>query len=353
MPSTKHQYVVVIRADESTQIGSGHVMRCIALGIALLKHKCTVYFIGNIQNSGLVLKIKKSGIHFIHQEEIYPHTQDINDFNHLAESLNIDWIVLDGYHFDSSYQKSLMQGQSQLCVIDDNHHLEQYFCNMILNQNSHASTITYKCHKNVQQLLGNSYVLLRPEFLEYQKKTLSVNNQLNILITLGGSDPSNATQTILEVLNTIPQSNFTATIVCGPGYTFLSQLETFCTSISFPYTIKVNTQNMPELIDTADVAITAAGSTVWELGFMKKPMLLIVTAENQLRVAHSLTHYNIQHINMLNSPKKDLILSAVEDFLYHHPEHTNPFHIDGKGSYRVAQAMVDLCSPLPSKLPLP
>src|SRR6185295_9238731 len=46
--------------------------------------------------------------------------------------------------------------------------------------------------------------------------------------------------------------------------------------------------DMPGLMDWADVAVTAGGSTCWELVFMNVPSIVIAIAENQLDVAKQL-----------------------------------------------------------------
>ncbi|MFM6455177.1 MAG: glycosyltransferase, partial [Planktothrix sp.] len=56
----------------------------------------------------------------------------------------------------------------------------------------------------------------------------------------------------------------------------------------FPIRLERNVTNMPGLIAWADVAISAGGSTCWELAFMGLPSILLVLAENQRAVVEGL-----------------------------------------------------------------
>jgi spore coat polysaccharide biosynthesis predicted glycosyltransferase SpsG len=99
------------------------------------------------------------------------------------------------------------------------------------------------------------------------------------LVTLGGADPDNRTRTILEAI--APIEELTTIAVVGPNNPRATELEQLARRLGGRITIRRNPPDMPQLMAWADLAISAAGSTCWELAFMGTPMLLVVLAENQ------------------------------------------------------------------------
>ncbi len=157
---------LIFRADALTGTGSGHVMRCLALGQAWEDAGGSVVFVTACQNDGLLQRLKQAGFDVYQLIKPYPdpgdweYTKDI-----LAAYPNV-WLVLDGYHFDETYQKQIKETRHRLLVIDDMAHLKHYYADIILNQNLHAKGLPYSREPYTRLLLGTKYVLLQREFLQ-------------------------------------------------------------------------------------------------------------------------------------------------------------------------------------------
>jgi len=200
-------------------------------------------------------------------------------------------VVLDGYGFGSPEQSSLRDAQIRFLTVDDYGHAATYPANWILNHNPHASPEMY-AHRSSETrlLLGPSYALLRQEFLPWLswKRTIPASAS-KILITIGGSDPDNLSLRIIESLPLLDRSDLEVTLVVGAGNPHLEQLQTAAKQTSCHVNVIVNASNMPALMAWADVAVSGAGGTSYELCFMGLPSLLFVVAENQRAVADHLS----------------------------------------------------------------
>lgn len=104
-------------------------------------------------------------------------------------------------------------------------------------------------------------------------------------MTLGGSDLDNVTLKVLEALALVSSDRLEATVVLGGGNPHRASLEDAASRAAFPIRVIVNAPNVPGLMADADLAVSAGGSTCWELAFLGVPALLLVTAKNQQGIA--------------------------------------------------------------------
>jgi UDP-2,4-diacetamido-2,4,6-trideoxy-beta-L-altropyranose hydrolase len=276
-----------IRADASFKIGAGHIMRCIALAQAWQDSGGEVTFISDCENEALRQHIIDEGFGFISIENPHPHPSDLRK---TLEKLSANcWLVIDGYHFTPDYQRALRNAAIRLLVIDDMNHLPHYHADILLNQNIHAPDLKYRCDEDTTLLLGARYVLLRREFLKYHDfKRQTPDRAKNILVTLGGADPDNVTLKVIEALSLLNEPDIAVRIVIGPVNLHLEMLRKALALAHFQAELLINPPNMPELMAWADMAVSAGGSTCWELAFMGVPSIVLVLAENQEAVAEYL-----------------------------------------------------------------
>jgi len=176
-----------------------------------------------------------------------------------------------------------------LVVIDDQVHHSRYYADILLNQNIHAPDLKYSCGKDTVQLLGCYYALLRREFLQYESRKRKIpQNATNILVTMGGADSDNVTLKVVQAINKINDPGLEVKIVVGPANPNIDSLSAELSGVNYHYELLNNVTDMPGLMAWAELAITAGGSTCWELCFMQVPMLVIIVAENQKDIAKGL-----------------------------------------------------------------
>lgn len=277
-------------------MGTGHIMRCIAMAQAWKKRGGSVTFISHCPNCGISNRIESEGFTLIQINDIWPNAQDlqktvaiINTFHAQIKDRASDsgsWVILDGYHFTPDYQKEIMASGVRLLVIDDYNHLDHYNANILLNQNIGSHHYPYSCGPDTIKLTGTKYVMLRSEFRRNQKPR-PLTKVENILVTMGGADPDNVTSKILQAIDKTDATDFNFNIIVGPNNPNIEGLkETF--QNKHPHVHLIENADMPGMMTWADLAITAGGSTCWELCFMEVPLMVVILAKNQTQLASGL-----------------------------------------------------------------
>jgi len=280
---------LIIRADASTEIGTGHLMRCLALAQAWKDDRGQVTFISACQNEGLLQRLReeKFDVHVLSHP--YPDSSDWDYTKDILAAYPSAWVVLDGYHFDEVYQQRVKEAGHRLLVIDDMAHLKHYYADILLNQNLHAEQLHYPCEPYTHLLLGTRYVLLRREFLGWKDWKREIPEiARRVLVTLGGGDPENYTLKVIQALQKVDVSGLEATVVVGASNPHANVLEAAARQSHIPIHLISNEKNMPELMAWADLAVSGGGSTVWELAFMSVPGIILVWADNQRLIAKEL-----------------------------------------------------------------
>jgi UDP-2,4-diacetamido-2,4,6-trideoxy-beta-L-altropyranose hydrolase len=279
-----------IRVDASIQIGTGHVMRCLALAQVWRDAGGQAIFIMATETPDFKTWLNAEGMEVIHLPIEIGSPEDAKETAKLARQFDASWVVVDGYNFGAKYQEIIKESKLQLLFIDDYGHAKQYHADIVLNQNIHAYEILYiNRQPYTQLLLGTSYSLLRREFWQWRgwKRSLPLIAK-KLLVTLGGADPDNVTLKVIEGLQQVEVEGLEAVVVVGTSNPHYEQLRSVSQESRFPIHLKRNVMNMPELMAWADVAVTAGGSTCWELAFMGLPSMILILADNQRAIAEKL-----------------------------------------------------------------
>lgn len=285
--TTPHKNLI-IRADASTRIGTGHIMRCIALAQAWQDQGGNVTFLSHCDSKALRQRIIDEGLGFIPIEKPHP---DVHDLDYTLETFKQfkaqnselkTWVILDGYHFTSDYQEEIRKAGYGVLVLDDYNHLPHYHADILLNQNIHGPKLSYSSDENTVQLLGCKYVLLRREFLRYKGLRKKVPERARkILITLGGVPPGGIMEKVVRVVNRLSEPELDVQVLLGQACVEVEWLKKQFDSSIFRVRLLRFVKHMPSLMAWADFAISAGGSTCFELAFMQVPFAVIPITKNQ------------------------------------------------------------------------
>jgi UDP-2,4-diacetamido-2,4,6-trideoxy-beta-L-altropyranose hydrolase len=303
---------VLIRADASTQIGFGHVMRCLTLAEQLRKEGCDITFLARKHKGNLNRLISEKGFD-VHELPLHSNQSlkgnrktylewlgcvQIVDAKDCVESIQscsqmIDLLIVDHYALDEQWEKLLRPRLKKIMVIDDLAD-RKHDCDILLDQTHGRKKGDYYGFVKPQTklLIGSTFALLRQEFSEWRNYSLSRRTKpelKQILITMGGIDSFNVTG---EVLNIIQKSDLSRMIkiivVMGGASPCLKQIMQLTKRMSFKVEVNIDVKNMAELMANSDLAIGAAGSTTWERCCLGLPSIMIVLAENQQLIADTL-----------------------------------------------------------------
>ncbi len=335
---------LVIRADAAPEIGAGHVMRCLALARGVRRVTgCSVTFVSRLVGQGLADVVRGAGCELVELQRVHPDPGDLDQTLAALRGLEDPWLVLDGYHFDSAYQRAVRRAGHRLLVMDDYQDRGQYHADVLLNQNLGAEVFTYSTDPDTTVLAGVEYASLRPEFLDaHPGSRTAPDRAAHLLVTMGGADPDNVTLDVVRGLASHPVDGLRTRIVLGPANPHGESLAEAAKGADMEL---VRGADMPALMAWADLAVTATGSTCWELAFMGVPMLGVVLAENQAGIGRALHERGVvRTLGWARDLTPETYAQAVRELAFDRASRQAMIRagldlVDGRGPERIARAI--------------
>lgn len=336
---------VFIKADASTSIGSGHVMRCLTLAHRLKKEKnAKVVFVMRVLPGNLIGVVEKQGFEVL---KLLPANkryslngyglwltvpmevdaqQTIKVLQHYLQEHGcdvVDRLIVDSYALDEQWERMLRPYCREIMVIDDLAN-RRHDCDILLDQNfylnkdaRYAGLVPEHC----KMLLGAEHALLREEFYEAKKHLRKRDGNIkNILVFYGGSDLTNETGKAIEALVQLHDEgyNFTVDVITGVSNSRRDKIKHLCSKYRFlHYYCQVS--NMAEFMNKADLMLGAGGSTTWERLYMELPALVTAVAENQIQGCEDCSQAGIiEYLGINEDVRVDTILEALHKKLDKH-----------------------------------
>lgn len=277
--------MIIFRADGNKSIGSGHIMRCLSIANTAkeLGYKCKFIISSDdfkdfIIKNGHLVEVLNSDYTVLYSDEII---RNIKLFKPSA-------VIVDSYYISEEFMEAVHKQCSRLgcklIYIDDRCSVA-FSCDNLINYNISAETELYKQLYNGKNLpsllLGTSYAPLRKEFQNCEPRRIS-SEARNILVSTGGSDPEHFTSVLVDEAK--KYSNYVFHFILGlmnPDKEIIKKLATDSSNIL----LHENVTNMSELMYLCDVAISASGSTLYELCSTQTPTITYILADNQIPLA--------------------------------------------------------------------
>jgi len=286
---------ILFRADSSSTIGTGHIMRDLVLA-SQYKELNIIFATQNLEGN-VNAKIVEANYKLKILE-----SNSIEELDALIEKLEIDFLVIDHYKIDYAFEKQLKVQNPKLKILSFDDTYEEHYCDILLNHNISADEERYKdLVPNFCELrCGSDYILLREEFItEKRKKT--------ILLAMGGADSANLNIRILKVLETF--SNIKVHVITTTANKNLDALKTFSENRVWVQ-LHVNSNSMAKLMKQSDFAIITPSVTANEAYYMEIPFIAIKTAENQEDMYEYLVKHDYLTLKKFDETKlKELIES--------------------------------------------
>ena len=357
----------VFRADASSKIGSGHVMRCLTLAGVLRASGYAIHFICREFDGHMAATIAAQDfqVHLlpgtgavsypVHGRPVHAEWLGVAWQEDAAQSADvlerigseISWLVVDHYAIDAEWESLLGPMIERIMVIDDLAD-RRHDCDLLLDQNLyHDSGKRYAgmVNSDCELLLGPQYALLREEFCIQRRHLRKRDGSVkDILVFLGGADPENATGMALDAIADLDRPDIHVDVVIGSSSPNRKILELQCANME-NVTCYCQITNMAELMNNADLAIGGGGSSTWERCAMALPALVVSLADNQQPIAE--TAASTGAITYLGRSKDvtadDIRLALLE--LCNHPEKlliqglNSARLVDGLGNKRIVERM--------------
>ena len=379
--------MVVIRADANSKIGMGHVMRCLSVADALLKRGEEVLFV--TADDTPVPLLTKKGIPYcvLHTDyadmeaELPELGEVLRDLPQGAESPDAALaqkntsILVDSYYVTEKYLAALKKRITTIYM--DDIYAFSYPVDMLINYNIYGEEMGYEkdaAFADTKLLLGTEYVPLREEFsagagYAQSRKELSAETENvtpaedrlhqtaeqgrtadgGILITTGGSDSFNlAGQLLMEAMKYDALKEKEYHVVSGSLNPHIGELQALAQKHENIH-IHCNVTNMAELMAESEVALSAGGSTLYELCAVGVPVIAFSFAENQERLVQTFVKRGIaQYGGNYRTDGNKMIqntIAGLETLLedknlrteYRKKARTL---VDGKGADRIAEAII-------------
>ncbi|MDE6129143.1 MAG: UDP-2,4-diacetamido-2,4,6-trideoxy-beta-L-altropyranose hydrolase [Lachnospiraceae bacterium] len=341
--------MILIRADGGGAIGSGHIMRCLSVAGALKEQGKEVLFVLADDSAAALLNERGQQYRILHTD-YHSMEDELPALLPVLEECRPELFLADGYFVTAAYLERVGK-HTKTAYIDD---MCAFPCpaDALINYNIYGEMLPYReqsLPQNRMLLLGCAYTPLRTEFRDV---VYSVRERVeNVLITTGGSDKYNLTGQILQqALSDAACRHLRYHVISGSFNSNLSGLRAVAEHHD-NVQIHVNVHNMAELMKQCDIAVTAGGSTMYELCAVGVPIVCFSFVDNQERLVETfvkkrlacyggnylkeneeLSRRVVEHVRLLADAK-----ALREDY-----SHREKGLVDGKGAERIAKELTGL-----------
>ncbi len=358
---------ILFRVDASTQIGTGHVMRCLTLAKMLRTTGLECEFFCRLHAGNLVSLIESHGfiVHALLEPNVMlsriastdtnQHSDwlgvmqqsDAIDVISLIGTRRIDWVIVDHYGIDSVWEFLIRPYCKRILVIDDLAN-RSHDCDVLLDQNLAENYLTR--YDNLLpdycvRLLGPRYALLHADFENITLESYTdVNAPKRVLVFFGGTDVGGITAYVVNVLMEIDDLEFHLEVVLNNQSASYDTIKANW-SDSTRLTFHSGLPSLASLMARCDAAIGAGGVTTWERICMALPSMTITVADNQVAIAEYLQSQGlVSYCGKFGEIQRDDIVSSFRTLLQ---QDTTPEYIykcrslvSGNGAKSVATCVV-------------
>lgn len=273
---------ILFVANAGPLVGGGHVIRSLTLAQALAARGAAPAFLAAPGVSEVL------GAFAPDMARLETDLDDAQAVLDATDETAFDAVVFDHYDLGSAEHLRLGRGRPTLAI--DDLADRPLAADLIVDSGLQRRAEDYLglIPPGARLLLGPAYAPVRPEFVSLRPRALSrpFGPVRRILVAMGLTDVGGITAAVLDRLR--PRIGDAAIDVAlgeaAPSRAGLQRLARRDTRL----TIHVDTPRMAELSAAADLAIGAAGSSVWERCTLALPSLLLIVADNQRPSAKAL-----------------------------------------------------------------
>ena len=335
---------IIFRCEFGTQHGFGHLMRCISLGQAFQEYEQTQTFcISTSSADGFKDLFDCTNMtHILLPKNSLGLTFAPDRHFKLSDAFIT---VFDNYDVTEEQMITYKQNYPNLVAIDDLAD-RVFHVDMIINQNLGSDQLKYNTVNQPKLLLGTQYALLRKNILNAKRKKES----RRIFLSFGGGEVYDRIKGLLEILLALDKDldvNINVDFVInGNNYNKerIRNLVNICNRLQFNFVEKQ--MDLSPYMARTDFAVTAAGSTVFELAYLGVPQIVLVIDKNQEVTGQKINEMGLGTcLGDINETDSHSFEKTFFSFL--HDDHMKQSIsrqaqklIDGKGAQRVADGIL-------------
>jgi UDP-2,4-diacetamido-2,4,6-trideoxy-beta-L-altropyranose hydrolase len=337
---------VLVFADSGPRIGGGHVMRCLTLARALIQRGAACAFAATPSTQDILRAFAPPDI------QVFPVLDDADGAPQAAaawaDTFAADWVLLDHYGLNADQEAALRQAR-RLAVFDDLADRPRA-ADLVVNSAYGCTPAAYDglLPPAAVVLTGPAYAPVRPEFSHHRPAALAHRREgghlRHLLISLGLTDVEGITGRVVAAVRPL-LGDMILDVVLGAQAPSLSAL---CAAAKTDPHLRlhIDSHAMAELTASADIAIGAGGSSVWERCALGLPAVTVILADNQRPMAQAMTAAGLTLSVDANAPDfEPCLIQALQSLtsdaaLRRSISEKAAAACDGLGADRVAEAML-------------
>lgn len=327
---------VLVRADASTTQGSGHVMRCMTLARELARRGHDVELAVTIDGiPWLADVVAASGLRVV--------TAVAGELD--ADGIRADrpdWVVVDSYVFDAADVASLVGDVSVLAIVDGD--LRGIRAALFVDQNLGAERNNWSLPPASRMLAGAAYALVRDEIRAARRsQPWHLDGPPHVVAFMGGTDATGAIVDVARRLAALDRP-IHATVIARDEHRVAvqQQLASLPGSRVLPPSPELHT-----VLADADIVVSAAGTSAWEVGTLGLPAVLLAVVDNQRASLSQAVERGVvlgvdlvdDHARGYDELSSELRRLCDDEFLRRSLSEKATQIFDGRGAARVAEAM--------------
>ncbi len=337
------------RVDANDRIGIGHMMRCFSIAKALRQKGCeATFFVADRTSARLAAE---HGYGYVCLNSDYDHLDvEADMLIEIMRERGVDNLLVDSYFVTESYLKKIRTVANVVYMDDINKFI--YPCDLLIDYNIYAEELDYERRYREAGLstkfaLGLSYMPLREEYLQIRRHP---HEGLRMFITTGATDSYDVLGHLLEAMTAqhLEQDIAITGVIGQYNHNRDSLLQRFGGNSRIHLIDPQST--LSELIAQSDFAVTAGGTTVYELCAGGLPSVMVTLADNQMRAAREFDRRGIiPYAGDVRTNQEQTIESVIRHIrrlsedagLREQTSAKMRTVVDGRGAERIAQLLLD------------
>ncbi|MGN0416174.1 MAG: UDP-2,4-diacetamido-2,4,6-trideoxy-beta-L-altropyranose hydrolase [Agathobacter sp.] len=333
--------MIYIRTDMNKTIATGHVMRCLAIADAARNCGEETTFI--IADEQAVQLLEERGYSSIILHTVWNDMEsELPAMEQVIRENKISRLLVDSYQVTDHYLMSLRK-LVKLFYLDDLNAFHYPVHALICYANYWKKFRYEEQYSDTELYLGIKYVPLRQAFSDCPKKKIALQID-KLLILSGGTDPYGVMDELLVQLNHRQYKRID--VICGRyngAYNGLYAKYAEESNIQ----IHSSVADVDRYMRNADLAVSAGGTTLYELCACGTPAISYSFADNQLDNARQFQEDNL--IDYAGDARYQNIAQNLVELV---EKYQNDYElrkdrsesmkkmIDGKGALRLAQILI-------------
>ena len=265
---------ILFRVDATPEIGLGHLRRCVALAQAIVKQGARVCFLC-VDDPAAREQLAGSGLATEWLDNKINTPGDVDMLIARSKALGAQLVIIDSYSVDEHYFSRLRVSGLKIVYFEDDKTLG-ISVDGVINGSVGAEVMDYEAS---HQFLGTRFLVLAPEYTDNPGGPPQ-DDVSSVLVTMGGIDHYNLSEAVIDICNDIDRP-LRIDIVIGPYYENIKEIEAAAQKSHQRIDLHYAPSSLCNLMRNSGMAVSAGGSTLYELAAMRIPTVAVWLWENQ------------------------------------------------------------------------